>query len=967
MPSLDIQLFENYGPAVSPSFLSEEQKNALDAQSLRVNAQLDWIAQLLGWNGPDYWGKLALSISDKRKLLNGSFGIYGFKRYPVVRELRNWDFTILVENDPSLQIGQRLVCGSYSTTISNIEEEGQHLSLHMENNKEEIFETFSNNQQLYVETPNNSPSPFFRPEVENSADFSFHVSSIGQELTLSPIHDTEGYVPFSTPIFLIKGSVLRFDAPVFFSSKGNLEVEFEPTYIPEEELWQLRVPADRGRKLYLVAPHSNNAKAECHCLDWEDPSDWLTEGIKDSFFGVWSQKGGELPLHYVFDSLGVHGFSYENSLVLEPVSTELEFNKLLDFVYYKTAKIGEATTPSEVWWDPYTGSFYVWNGTESSCSPWVEADLPNNPSIHNHPDYIFKGVSDFLEQQEGLPVGTKVKLISANDVGLDSGVIGISGTLSGYGSIMLWKQPEGNYWSVVEVRYNTVSGLNTDEAYLPYSVPVVIFDATGLGTDGVGVEVVNLGIEIDRPVEVKLVKVEGDEKWHILRNNLKYVGETRLFGADSTPIDGELIETGDRTSIYYYNRWVPTYPSENTDTMSLTDEGTADNYIGVSDLPQDGDNPVVAVSPEVVWVLEGDWIDTSTGENTDPPSALVDYSALKVYCNSTPLVSGESISTDDYFFAFTVDEETGKLLFEYSALSTLGRVELPTVEITDSITSAFRYDISEYVFSGAAYKVVPDLRNSEIPLRVYKEEPLMVCSDPDLLAQGMVKNPFLAGDNCGPASENQDKYSVRLPLEYGRESSQWARTNQVCESFSYWGTRDALTNLNTEDNRIVPEIYEDLVMRSQDPSKFSYVYSEPYLFSGLDIRRTSYSEAWDNSALLPASPHKDGLWSPSRLEPYDPMANRRVDSDGDWIGTYSKVFRCNNLSGFFWNDYSRDAMEILEPPVWDASIYKYPTFTDRNKPSLQTSPNNYRVQYALFIAGQSVAGDCVFDLREYAG
>ena len=66
-----------------------QQKFKLNQAIGRTQGQLDWNAQLLGFNGPSYWGKQNLksdgtyewqglpeTLNEKRQLQVGAFGVY---------------------------------------------------------------------------------------------------------------------------------------------------------------------------------------------------------------------------------------------------------------------------------------------------------------------------------------------------------------------------------------------------------------------------------------------------------------------------------------------------------------------------------------------------------------------------------------------------------------------------------------------------------------------------------------------------------------------------------------------------------------------------------------------------------------------------------------------------------------------------------------------------------------------------
>ena len=124
-PNFNIGDYELYG--YSNPFLSESQASSVQQVGTRVSNQLDWLAQLLGWSGDEYWFSLASNIDQKRQLLGGTFGVYNSSVFPAVKEIRNWEGSIVVESDNRIQIGQILTLGDYSYEIKGVQKNSQSL------------------------------------------------------------------------------------------------------------------------------------------------------------------------------------------------------------------------------------------------------------------------------------------------------------------------------------------------------------------------------------------------------------------------------------------------------------------------------------------------------------------------------------------------------------------------------------------------------------------------------------------------------------------------------------------------------------------------------------------------------------------------------------------------------------------------------------------------------------------------
>ena len=86
-PVFDINEYELRG--IVPEVYTEEQKALLNKTLARVNGQIDWSAQMLGFNGPGYWGRPSLkadgtynwtglpeTMNEKRQMQVGAFGVF---------------------------------------------------------------------------------------------------------------------------------------------------------------------------------------------------------------------------------------------------------------------------------------------------------------------------------------------------------------------------------------------------------------------------------------------------------------------------------------------------------------------------------------------------------------------------------------------------------------------------------------------------------------------------------------------------------------------------------------------------------------------------------------------------------------------------------------------------------------------------------------------------------------------------
>ena len=102
-----------------PSVVSTEQFAQIAQATSRVNVQLNWVAQMLGWSGPNYWTNLPSTVSEKRALLGGSYGVYNSYTLLRLKEVRSWVPSLVTERKPNIEIGQRVIIGDQQAYIYN--------------------------------------------------------------------------------------------------------------------------------------------------------------------------------------------------------------------------------------------------------------------------------------------------------------------------------------------------------------------------------------------------------------------------------------------------------------------------------------------------------------------------------------------------------------------------------------------------------------------------------------------------------------------------------------------------------------------------------------------------------------------------------------------------------------------------------------------------------------------------------
>ena len=962
------------------NYFSNVQLDAVSEVENRVNGQLDWLAQLLGWNGDNYWNNLTSTVSQKRRLQTGSFGVYNKFFYPKVIAIRNWDVNeefvnltraeisalqssnslwVVVEKDDKIEEGQILSIGDYEFVISEITIEDDKFVIKISGEVSSVLTEFQAGAQVKIFSEDILPAPFNRPKVDTAGDAEFACSASGNELLLFPLFNTAKNLPVKTDN-LIVGSTYYFDKPVYFSRTESrlvdsvlvsYPIDVQPVYNPEKNLWMISIPEDFSTKEageigFLVWLYSDSS-SEQFCVRqvnlcrWYNPSDWNTQNAIDYYTGTWGNKGGPLPFNFVFDSLEISGFDEKKSVIVEPLENRVSFDTLLNFVYYQKTSI-DVIPPGEpeenqVWWDNTTGSFSVWSSSPYGCGSWDEILYPNPPVNSETPEFVYPDVTDFELSQSTMVPGVLIEIEDITGLSINNNIIGLLGTLSSPGSLKLFKRSD-DYWVPYEFFYADEIDFNSDALNLPWNTPVILDDATGLSPSGTNYDVENLKIVITESLPVKLMKNNSNTSWFIEPvSSLKYIGNTRLFSSSVEPTEGEMNwnyslpnEEERRAVIYYYSSYEETSPGN--------------------------------------WTLTGAWVDVNTGEAVSPPNAPLDFGTILVYCNDVLMEEDTDAGFEDFSFSYEVDATSGEFVFKYSANTFQGMVNLPRIIISDSLTSVYRFDITDYVFSGIQYYMSPNVLDSETPLRLWKAQSLQVTDgEHDYI------NSLIADENNGPGDENWQQYFVRLPPRYERNGSVWQKTALVCKNFGYWGSDISLTDTRCPPENEVPRIYEQVCLFKDEFSSMSTMYSEPYLYSDILFGETYETDDFSNAGVLPAFDKAYDEFSEGLISTYEPLHNRRVNTSlpvgggyGNWEGLYLRSVQCAELSGFVTSDLLSEVIYPVEPPVWDYSMYKLPTSCAVNEGSYAVDLNNFKVGYAYFAADLSCAEDGFFDIHQEA-
>jgi hypothetical protein len=925
-------------------YLTDVQKTAVTQVEDRVSGELDFVAQMLGWSGPNYWTHLATTVSEKRQLLVGTYGVYNNFILPRIYEIRNWDNTIVIDRLPLLSpdksvYAEYVLLGEDKYQIQSITTEGDRYVVSLGVLPDSFYTQIANNVPLLVNIPSYRPAPFVRGSVGVSGDGSFVCSTSGTSLILYPAYDTEKKFPYRFPV-LFAGSTYYFDQPVYLSYTSTPSVDINPEYDADLGLWYLQIPANltvpqAGLTSYLVWAYSDpttatNALLEVKIQPWVDPSDWGTESVLQNFRGVWNNKGGDLPYNLVFDSLSIHGFNEKNSLYFPSLSRILNFNDLVSKVYSQLTTISEhppgVANSGDLWWNSDTGVLAVWIPQNDGCSAWVEVDYRVPPEQFLYGDVLFANVAAFIAGASTVPQGTQVSILDITGLSVAENVLGVQGTLTSPATLTLYQEPGSQYWTPVEFLYLTVADFEADALNLPYGIPILIGNSDTLQPAGSTYSIANLKTQIFGDYAVVATKYYNNRTWEIAADSiLKYIANSSLFGS---PLQGEMW-------------WDYSVPTPELRCASL--------YYGSA------------------------WVQVNTAPPAIVPAPFLDFTVLLFYCDGNLLTPSTQYSTDNYIILYTVDAVTGTYTFDYTPKNLVGKTQLPTITMSDNLTTTYQADITSIVFSGVQYYMSPNIYDAETPLRVWKAQDLQVAETVAHLAEDNYINPLRADLNNGPGPENWERYFVRLPLDYGRNETNWQKVVLTCQDFGYWGSPIEPEKMRCPPEDDLPAIYEELFLYDRPIQDYTYVYCEPYLYSNLAYTYAAELGDYRNAGVFPASDVQFDEFSEAELIDYEPLHNRQANFSlpvgqgyGNWKGDYVNINPCIPLTGFFTTDLINDGLQPVAPPVWDASIYKFAPTCENTPATYNVDANHYKVGYAYFVADASAAEDGFFDIQQEA-
>ena len=255
--------------------------------------------------------------------------------------------------------------------------------------------------------------------------------------------------------------------------------------------------------------------------------------------------------------------------------------------------------------------------------------------------------------------------------------------------------------------------------------------------------------------------------------------------------------------------------------------------------------------------------------------------------------------------------------------------------------------------------LLPSVRNSFKPLRLWKNHTLMVTDD---VPTGGVFDPhnfLVADENRGAEPENSYRHFVRLPIEYPREGREWTRAVQVCRNQSYFSAPPATSRMlyDKEDAKPI-EFCESY--RESDLSDKRAIYDESFIYSSITDDFEQIGSVFQDSKVEVEDP-RPLPYSYGGVSDYDSLDARIPTEDGEWRGKYYMRGPNPEITGHLSTDIDSEALiELDHTMVYDESPVKRPDTTFAQELP-KAKAKNYVVSYSYFVADLSASEEPVFE------
>ena len=870
-PIFDIEQYELRGTL--PEIYTEEQKQKLNSTLARVNGQIDWDAQLLGFSGPNYWGT-GIRHND---------GSYEWKGLPDT-----------VNQKRRMQVG---AFGVYSKDLD------------------------------YSQWP----APFNREQVGASADASFHIFEVDGHTKVSPLNQGEGIDYMHDPLVFNSGYYI-FDSEIEIEGREldvdqfiDLEVFFDygRTYT------RLRVLDDAvGGTLLVRVKDSEAEPVPFKLVRWEDISDWSATAIRRQFIGMWGNKGNQLSVDFAVDALDLHGNDERFSLDYDQNTLSITPAEILDRVGLKPT-----------FWTNVDNFAYKFS-SEGCADAIALPPYLNGPlrGFNWRPNYIDDKVK-FFDCTENCDYTLEITQVMSEVDYYDNGDY-----KSFCNSI-----PHDGFTDCQDIISQSAESIDNG----------IFYDE--LGDDPYPVGRIDEG-EYDR------------NPWReIERFDIKFTPKTD-YGLLARPCltweYDPILNNGT------FEDYVPDPLAIQPDNEGGGPWATADN--GEFDNP-DTDYCIPHATQNGEPCEPDEWCGYDDGEYG---MLLVDYPCRNYYylesCQADggeyslyygapesladcswecPPIDNEPFETG-FVFRGPPTADGGVLIniydYDYPEISPpLDPEYVPTIEVCE--IGYVHVDISD-LFGEMTYKLQPNVRNSLVPLRTWKEHPLIDKDEVDTAKQEYW-NYFEADTNRGPDQNSNYRHFLRLPIDYERDGREWNKAIAVSNNQDYFSAPKALQQTRHTPEQPRPLLYSEVYRDAIDEDVV--MYEEDYLVSSIYDDTETVQPGFEDCSI--SNDLSDFIpFDVAVTLDYDPFEQRIPFANGEWRGDYVARSYKVGFTGHLSTDLKNYTLMTVDSPVYDESMIKRPNISFPESEEVAAT-KNWVVSYAYFASDFSAADDPIFD------
>ena len=945
-PVFDIEQYELRG--IEPEVFTKEQRTSLRKSLARTHGQIDWTAQLLGFNGPEYWGRanpksdhtynwvgLPETMNEKRQMQTGAFGVYA---------------------------------------------------------KDQSYDQW--------------PAPFNRSEVKASADQKFHIWEKGGATVLSPLGLGEGLDYLDDPMVIVGGSYV-FDSEIEIEILyGGDQTDSDPSvslFVEYDEgVWtRLNVERHINGSITVKKKGSDAKPLALRVVPWEDISDWNLPEVYKQYVGCWGNKGNQLSTDFLFDSLSLHACEEHYSLRQVPRLHKVTLDELFALT---------GLEPTQ-WTGLYPEKFmFRVTGCESPIAPIhpIQGNGIGNPwygTTYWPPQYVNnrEEMGECVSECNHWVKGWQTFEDELYDNGEFPAFCPENPTHIHYDNDTFANAPQPETL-LDDYEYNEVTGKgNAEEGfYNRFAEPLDPnacddewnFKQEGYLDNGTFEDLyvsLSFGIEYEAVDEgiydrIPFSGMTGFEfTWEALtaQGILSEVCISWIFDSD---LDNGTLEQG------YHNLFPPNPAGPNGDFWEWSEGPFATANDGVYDEVQEKTCSLVATTEETACNPDTYFCGYDDGE-FDDWSTVCECEELPTDPNGTETCYNEGCAQDeegdctadggeirfsgmpDYedceceVECCEVDNEvipppppyTGPDIVDGNAYTDLCSPADPPPNITYCDNLNLKW-VRLTTISDQLLDFIPSVNNTFYPLRMWKNQ-TMVQTDtvPAKSGHHEYRNFLVADANRGAEPEDSYRSFVRLPAEYKREGKEWNRATQVCNNQLYFSSPPKLNEIDLVSQNPQPNNYFTAYRKAKKDAV--QMYHEDYLYSDA-INDFSEAELGGfQSAVISHEEPRPIAYLYGDVSEFEHLRTRKTDAFGEWFGSYYRLGPNPKMTGHLSTDLESNAVIPVEQkdyPVFDESEMKRPNITFPEENPL-VSEKNYLVGYAYFTADMSASEEAVFE------